>query len=474
MLSQEKKVPAASPAQGSESPNRPNVLVIYCDQWRWDCLGAAGNTQIHTPHLDRLAADGAHFANSFCSLPVCTPSRYSLLSGLAVHQHLGWGNRNTLPPGIETFPRALRRAGYRTRAVGKMHFTPTYLDVGFDDLELAEQNGAGRYEDDYHRDLMARGLVDANDLIDQEREFRSRAPREYWQTFGAQTSNLPEEWHSTTWIGDRAVQALERWDAGGAHLLMASFVKPHHPFDPPAPWDRMYDPDSLSLLPGWVDEQPERDRAYAPGYFRNDDLTAPALRRVMASYYATISQIDHHVGRMLDLLQQRGLYDRTLVVFTADHGEYLGFHHLLLKSGQMYDPLSRVPLIVKFPVQASAPPGTTRHLLASNVDMAPTILRQCGIDPPAIMSGLDLADPGAGRPIVFAENRRGGSYMARSPHHKLLLSRDSRQSLFFDLTADPFELRNRLDDPEYQPLVDELREALVRWMLFETPTPSYL
>ena len=131
----------------------PNVLIIQADQFRADCFGAAGHPDVRTPHLDRLAGDGVRYRNAYCTFPVCTPSRYSLLSGLHVRQHAGWTNRCTLAPGIDTFPRALRRAGYRTAAVGKMHFTPTYLDVGYDRLELAEQDGPGRYDDDYHREL---------------------------------------------------------------------------------------------------------------------------------------------------------------------------------------------------------------------------------------------------------------------------------------------------------------------------------
>lgn len=453
---------------------RPNVLVIQTDQWRWDCLGAYGNRQIQTPHLDVLAASGVRFDHCFCPLPVCTPSRYSLLSGLYVHQHAGWTNRSTLAPGIATFPKLLRAAGYRTKAVGKMHLTPTYLDVGFDEMELAEQDGDGRLDDDYHRDLRAHGLIDAIDLIDQRREFRRRAPDEYWAAFGALRSDLPEEWHSTTWIGDRAVRTLEAW-SGEANLLLVSFIKPHHPFDPPAPWDALYSPDALELLPGWMEAVPEHDRAYAPGYFDNTKLTPAALRRVMAYYYATISQIDHHVGRLLAVLRRRGLYDRTLIVFTADHGEYLGYHHMLLKSGHLYEPLARVPLLLKLPGGELA--GTSCDALVSTVDIAPTILRAGGLEPPAPLPGLDLASLARsaedGRPFVFAENRRGGSYMVRSRTHKLLLTRQPGQSLFFDLRDDPYELRNRIDDPACAALVETHRDALARWMLFETPVPAY-
>jgi arylsulfatase A-like enzyme len=463
---------------------RPHVLVIMADQFRWDCLGAAGNGQVKTPHLDRLARDGVRFPRAYCPLPVCTPARYSLLSGLYVHQHGGWTNRCTLARELDTFPRALRRAGYRTHAVGKMHCTPTYLDVGFERMELAEQNGQGRYDDDYHRELMANGLVPSTDLIDQEREWREAAPASYWETFGAERSNLPEEWHSTTWIGDRAVRAIEGWSeqsgSGETHeaeqpqLLMASFVKPHHPFDPPAPWDAMYDPAALDVLPGWTDAPPPEDVAVNAGYFPHERLTKETLQHVMAHYYATISQLDHHVGRMLAALDRQGLYERTLIVFTADHGEYLGYHHLLLKGGQMYEPLARVPLLLKLPGAASASRGEVRETLVSTVDVAPTVLRAVGLEPSPDMRGLDLADPGSAREYVFAETQRGAAYLVRSERHKLLLHRESSRTRFYDMERDPYELHDLSGEPEAALLLREHQDALARWMLFESPTPVRL
>jgi arylsulfatase A-like enzyme len=139
---------------------KPNVLIIHADQHRFDCLGCYGNAQIKTPNIDALAADGVLYTRHFSTYPVCTPSRYSMLSGLYAHSHHGWGNHCTLAPGFPTFPKALRAAGYKTAAVGKMHFTPTYLDVGFDKMVLAEQDGDGRFDDDYHTYLMERGLID--------------------------------------------------------------------------------------------------------------------------------------------------------------------------------------------------------------------------------------------------------------------------------------------------------------------------
>ncbi|MBB5791128.1 sulfatase-like hydrolase/transferase [Jiangella mangrovi] len=449
-----------------------NVLIIQADQFRADCLGAAGNPDVRTPHLDRLAGDGVRYRNAYCSFPVCTPSRYSLLTGLHVRQHAGWSNRCTLAPGIDTFPRALRRAGYDTAAVGKMHFTPTYLDVGYDRLELAEQDGPGRYDDDYHRELAAAGLAPVTDLTDQEHEFRATAPPSYWDTYGTGRSNLPEEWHSTSWIGERARQVLTGWTETGDHLLHVSFVKPHHPFDPPAGWDDLYDPAALTPLPGWTDTIPAADQRHRREYFDYEPLDLPRLRQVMAHYYATITHLDHEVGRMLDLLRRRGLYDDTLIVFTADHGEYLGFHHLLLKDGPMYDPVVKVPLLAKFPGQRRR--GEVSDALASLVDVAPTVLAACGVAPTTPLPGQDLGDPAAGHDHVLAEDRRHGvAGMVRTGSHKLLWS-DAAGEALFDLAADPYELTNLVGDPAHGDQLRRMREAAARWALYDATPPTYV
>jgi arylsulfatase A-like enzyme len=352
-----------------------------------------------------------------------------------------------------------------------MHFTPTYLDVGFQEMELAEQDGPGRYDDDYHRWLRQEGQCDRVDLMDQVHEYRQHAPRGYWDTCGAIRSDLDEAHHSTTWIGDRAVETVEQWQNGG-RMLMVGFIKPHHPFDPPAPWDKMYDPQMLSLLPGWTETALSQDTAYSRGYFDNEALTKAQLRRAMALYYATISQIDFHVGRLIATLQQRGLYDNTLIVYTSDHGEYLGFHHLLLKGNHMYDPLVRVPLIIKYPAQDRA--GQVVPNLVNNVDVAPTLLSCTGCNVPEAMQGLDLTSPNAGRALVFAEAPRARQYMVRSDKHKLLLSRDSSLSQFFDLQRDPFETHNVIDDPAYQNEVESLHRHLLQWALFDHPSLTHV
>jgi arylsulfatase A-like enzyme len=462
---------AAEGAAGPGPSRKPNILLIHGDQHRMDCLGAYGNTDIRTPHIDALAADGVRFQNSFCPYPVCTPSRYSLLTGLYVHEHRGWTNHCTLPPGTDTFPAILKSAGYKTKAVGKMHFTPTYFDVGFEEMVLAEQNGPGRWDDDYHRDLRVQGLVDGNDLEDQESPYRQNARPEYWDTCGALPSNLPDEYHSTTWIGDRAVETIEQWGSSG-NMLMVGFIKPHHPFDPPKAYCHKYDPEKLSLLPGWIDECLEDDLFNSRGYFHHDTLTETSIRRVMAHYYAAIQQIDDHVGRMIEGLKRKGLYENTLIIYTSDHGEYMGYHHLLLKGNYMYDPLVKVPLIIKYPGGEQS--GTVSDGLVNNVDLAPTILAQAGCRPSARMHGRDLAKEPGGGDIAFCENRKGANAMARTRTRKLILTSSGKNSLLFDLEKDPFELKNRYDDPDYQDDVRELTEAVAAWRPLEDLPETYL
>lgn len=413
---------------------KKNVLIVLADQFRADCLGVAGHPDLRTPTLDQLAADGVYYPNSFCVAPLCTPSRYTLLTGHLPAQHGVHRNNHPLARAIPTLPERAGAVGIRCTTVGKMHLTPTYMDAGFDQMVLCEQNGDGRLDDDYHRELIAAGLIDAVDLIDQRAEFRKTANAAYRTSFGAAVSDLPEAWHSTTWTTDRALSLIDESWAGGGQLMYLSYVKPHHPFDPPAPWDARYDAAALSILPGWTDQVPADD--LSAGYFDNASLTRGALQNAMALYYGSISHLDFHLGRVLHRLRELDAYRDTLIIFTSDHGEYLGFHHMLLKSGPMYDPVVGVPLIVK-PAGTAQPRGTVDDRLTSGADIVPTTLAALELDSSPELTGHDLLDTAWTRSVVVSQSGDSG-YMARSRHAKLL--RAAGRSRYFDLEADPWEL----------------------------------
>ena len=445
--------------QSGQKQDRPNVLIIHSDQHRMDCIGAYENSDVQTPNIDSLAKEGVLYQNSYSSLPVCTPSRYSLLSGMYVHQHKGWTNHSTLNPNIETFPELLKNVGYKTKAIGKMHFAPTYLDVGFEEMILAEQDGPGRWDDDYHRDLMNNNLVDKIDLEDQRREYRKKAPEHYWKSFGTASTNLPEKFYSTNWIADHAVETLENWDESG-NMLMVGFIKPHHPFDPPEKWTKMYDPDKLELLPGWIEKSIDADVEAHPGYFKNVELNEATLRKSMAYYYASITQIDFEIGRIIKVLKDKGQYDNTIIIYTSDHGEHLGYHHQILKGGHLYESIMKVPLIIKYPKSQYA--GTKNDKLVSNVDLAPTILNTVGLKIPKAMSGYDLTDSSFSRKYVCADGWLGSQAMARSKKFKLIRKRNGK-SLFYNLEADPLEMNNLYSDIDYQDEIKSHMEAIVNW-----------
>lgn len=451
------------------------------DEHRADCIGAYGNGNIITPNLDALARDGVCHTHHFTTYPVCTPSRYSFLSGIYTHQHGGWDNHCTLASGIETFPKILSRNGYHTVAVGKMHMTPTYLDVGFQKMILAEQDGPGRFEDDYHIYLRDKKLLDENDIQDQREEYRKNAGRDYWDSFGAMKSNLEERNHSTTWITDRALEELDTWNTDG-NMMFVSYIKPHHPFDPPAPYDTLYDAEALQLLPGYTEFVSDMDYEHNQGYFDNKKLTFNKLKKIMAHYYGSISHMDYHIGRIISALKQKGLYENTMILYTSDHGDYMGYHHMLLKSNYMYEPLVRIPLIIKYPNKKHK--GEINHNISNNLDIAPTILGQAGVEVPKSMKGNNLEDQKVKREMTICEGMmvdccRGKrekyyEYMIRSERYKLIINKNLNKWIFFDLKKDPLELRNLAEFPEYREEILHHRDYLLQTLIFDAPTETYL
>ena len=191
-------------------------------------------------------------------------------------------------------------------------------------------------------------------------------------------------------------------------------------------------------------------------------------------YYAMISQIDFYVGRMVEELKRRDLYNDTLIVYTSDHGEYLGFHHMITKGNRMYDPIVRVPFVMKPPSWANRSPLRNNDSLFSLIDLFPTIVDVAGIECPDQLPGFSVFNHQAGRDAVFAEVYEGKEYMIRTREHKLLVHRDPAQSLLFDMAHDPLEMENKFNDTRFETIRMDLSDRLIRWSLFDAVPHPYI
>ncbi|PCJ59002.1 MAG: hypothetical protein COA79_11625 [Planctomycetota bacterium] len=450
---------------------KPNILILFSDQHFSGAIGAYGNQEIKTPNIDSIASDGVLYKNAYCSFPICTPSRYSLLSGKHTFEHACWDNFSTLDPTTPTFPKILKQGGYHTKAIGKMHYVPTYLDVGFDEMILAEQAGEGRWDDDYHRYLKDNDLIDINDFLDQagktSSEYRNQFSSEYTQKGASTKSNLEEKHHSTTWIADQAINSIKQW-SDEPNLLMASFIKPHHPEDPPAPWDTEYDPKTIKLLPGYLESSLDPENKYA-GIDDSEEKKASEnedeVRHFLAKYYGTISHLDSHIGRIIKCLKENKQYDNTMIIYTADHGDYCGYHGMILKCNYMYEPVVKIPMIIKYPGEIKA---SVNEKFTTIIDLPITICSQAELQMPKNLSGLNLSTDFEDREYIFSEYgchepNKGSMTMVRDKRFKLITETSGFPNLFFDLENDPNEVNNLYASAIHQDKIIEMKKAIQNW-----------
>ncbi len=488
---------------------RPNILFITSDQQRGDCYGFEGR-RVRTPHLDRLAAEGMRFSACITPNVVCQPSRASILTGLLPMTHGVHDNGISLDPktGEAGFAGALAAAGYRTGFIGKAHFSTynTFAPTGSPEcIESSKEYGpdwSGPYMGFGHVALMLIGhnwfpIQKPPHGLHFERWFHADGRGDdrtalYWGDFretgglAAQTwhSQLPEAWHNSSWVGDRTIDFIR---AAGSEpwCAWASFPDPHHPFDAPEPWSRLHHPDEVDLpehrtrdfdrRPWWHREVVERRiggqfAETRTRYSRIPPQTDAQLRHLIANYYGQISLIDHHVGRILIALAESGQADNTMVVYSSDHGDWLGDHGLILKGPMHYEGLLRVGLILRGP---GVPAGAAVGEPVSTLDLPATFLDWAG----AGWAGDGDADPGArhstslrplieaaagspaggtaGRDFAFNEwelhpNRTGVQLSlrcVRTRTHKLTYEAVSETGELYDLASDPHEMDNRWNDP---------------------------
>jgi len=472
----------ASPPPAARAPN---VLFIYTDEHSAWTLGAYGGTHVETPHLDRIAREGAVFNNYFVNSAVCTPSRGCLLTGRYPHSHGAYTNNLELNRDEATTAHQFKSAGYETGMAGKWHLDgepkPGWMTadraMGFDDVQWMynrghwkriverpegwpDNHGNARFGNEDHRAEAPDGRPDVDYAVDVPGEF------------------------FTDWITDKAIEFVERdWERPFFYFL--SIPDPHSPFTVSEPYASMYDPADMPVpstlyeeeLPDWA-ERAREGALKRDGVERFDDpRREELLRERLAHYFGMVKCIDDNIGRLLEALEQAGELDNTLIVFTSDHGNYLGEHGLYFKN-QLYETAHRVAFLMRYP--PAIPAGTVVDECVSSVDVQRTVCTLAGVEPSGREQGLDFSAlaRGEGDPEWPNESYIHHSSLERAgiftPEWEFALIKDA-EGILFDRRSDPEQTTDLFEDPAHA----EVRKALTDKVTahhreFDSPATSWL
>ncbi len=517
-------------SDGSAGTMRPNFLLIMTAQQRADHLSCYGNCVLKTPHIDRIADQGATFEECYTATPGCMPNRASLMTGRMPSLHGVRHDGIALDQRNRTFADVLAQHGYRTALVGKANFQnmfgaaqPSRAPEG--GLEAARRDG--RYDQervslwesdhDHELDLPYYGFHDValvSDHGDQasghfrkwlsDRHPRPEALRGPRNALGNPTFTVPQAWRTampeelypTTYVGEQTLRRLQRFarEPHQPFFLKCSFPDPHHPFTPPGYYWGLYQPTDVETPACWHMTEPTSMPPHLRWLHEQLDerhanrtsstpfaCTVREAQEAVALTYGMITMIDDAVGRILDRLEQLGLAQNTVVIFTSDHGDFMGDHGLLLRGPLHYNGLIRTPLIWREPDV-----HTKRRIrgLASTVDIAATIIDRAGLRGFNGMQGRSLMplmnDDGDGRECVLIEDEAHGPDIGLEGHIKLrtLVDGRFRMSLYcgqdwgelYDLHDDPEEQINRWDDPSYTGIRGHLTELLAEEMIRSSET----
>ena len=482
---------------------RPNILLITSDQQHWNTLGVH-NPEIETPNLDRLAREGMLFRRAYCPNPTCTPTRASIITGKHPSQHGAWSLGTKLPENEHTVGEDFTQAGYRTALVGKAHFQPLKETEEFPSLEsypiLQDLDFWKEFDGPFYgfeTVRLARNHADEAHVGQHYAIWMEEKGCKNWRDyFRPPTGNnssqkhrwlIPEEYHYDNWIAAESNALLEQYAEDGENFfLWSSFFDPHPPYLVPAPWDEMYDPEKLTvpeIVPGEHDgnpphfrltqeEKPDfsswRESGFGLHGFNSHLHSREGMAKNIAVYYAMVSLMDKYIGKVLDKLDELGLSENTLVVFTTDHGHLFGQHGLIAKGAFHYDDLIRVPFLVR--QSGRVPAARESDALQSLVDLPVTFLRWAGIDVPNSMVGADQSEVWCGerekeRDHVVVENRHEPTTIHVKTYveqrYKLTVYYQQDYGELFDLQEDPDEVRNLWNSPEHQELKGELTRRLL-------------
>ncbi len=457
---------------------RPSIVFLIADDHRYEALGSSGNPIVRTPVLDELAVGGAAMQGThiFGGLTgaVCAPSRACVLTGQSIFRSMigcdpaEWTHSTDIRPEVPLLPERLRDAGYQTYAVGKWHNDKASFARSFEGGDKLFFYGMS---DHWHVPVQA---------FDPEGKYGKE--REYVETR-----------HSSEVFADAAIDFLERQDGEQPFFLYVAFTAPHDPRTAPEPYASMFQPEELSLPPNFAEEHPfdngdlgVRDERLASMPRREEEI-----KRHLADYYAMIAHLDAQVGRIVDCLKAKGLYDDTLLVYTADHGLSIGQHGLMGKQN-VYDHSVRIPLLLRGPgVEAGEKPLG----LLSNIDIAPTVAELAGLPEQPNADGVSFAgllrggisaggadantsasaSAGANEPLPLRTHvctaYQDLQRMVKDRRWKLIRYYRSPASgagidriQLFDMEADPWETRDVSGETANRKELERLAQLLQTWM----------
>jgi len=442
----------------AEGAGRPNIVVVLVDDLRWDEIGCAGHPFVRTPNIDRIACEGARFRNAFCTTPLCSPVRASLLTGQYAHNHgiIDNTDRSRQSHQLMTFPRILHDHGYETGYVGKWH-------MGNDDTP--------RPGFDYWVGMKGQGT--SFDPVLNENGTRTR-------TAG----------HTTDVLNDRAVRFLRRNRTGPFCLYVAH--KALHPELTQYDDGSISDPSAAQFMPADRHKLLYADDPIPRRLNVTDTLEGkPALRRTIEGLpplgretgtsdetvrdrLRMLAAVDEGVGQLLDALEQTGQLNDTVFVFTSDHGYWYGEHGLSVERRLAYEEAARIPLLIRYPQIVKA--GTTIDRFALSIDLAPTVLELAGVKADGAMDGRSLVPLLEGKTPknwrtsllieyysdrVFPRIRNMGYKAVRTARYKYIHYADLEgMDELYDLKTDPYEMHNVINDPGSQSTLEELKQEL--------------
>lgn len=490
----------------------PNILWICTDQQRSDSLGCAGNAYARTPNLDSMATSGTRFTRHNTPMQICSPSRATMFTGLYPRHHQLIMNGMALDPNIPTLTGMLANSGYRTHSVGKQHLQPLLAPAnrlmpdsrafwdsaesdgwtgpyyGFQTLDLLLGESDTAAAAGHYANWLKKHHPQAVKLLDvvQALEPPPSDLDEIWR------SAMPSEYHYNTWISNNAVSFIDRHDDPDIpFFLFVSYPDPHHPFAPPADYADRYDPDDMPLphcepdelanMPSYYGELYPKGEGFRQLYWSarqdleagsmitTEDVSDESMRRAIAYTYGMIEMIDDGIGCILASLEQRGLKENTVILFTSDHGELLGSHGLLHKGPPPYRQLTEISLLMSGP---GIPAESTVDAMTNHIDLAPTFLDIAGVSANdvqfdgASFGPLITGEGGSVREYDFGEfhpSARPEIYNQTIRTHQYrftIYPQNPRWGELFDLHTDPNEHHNLFSDTSMGAVKNELYRLL--------------